>query len=189
MTEILSFYLIPFLIIVAILIGVLFLAYWIPKRLGKKKLGVVLFRSLIALIFCYILYSVFEDRFFFKFNARSLLLEHDISLTDNFRILKNESGGIRDYMHVFELEISGNDKSRLINIIKKSNDYKEEIKNNFDITKQLSRYSNAMIIVNYQDRLNYIRVSYKTYRKGYAPTQDFIKISKAGNILYYCRTE
>src|ERR1035437_86682 len=105
MIEILSFYLIPFLIIVAILIGVLFLTYWIPKRLGKRKLGVILSRSLIALVVCYILYSVFEDKFFFKFNARSLLLEHDISLTDNFRILKNESGGIRDYMHAFELEI------------------------------------------------------------------------------------
>lgn len=183
------FYLIPFIFLIAILITIIYLSYWIPKRLGNRKLGVILSRGLIILTICYCIFSFFEDKLFFNFNARNLLSEHDIFLVDDFKIIKNESGGIRDYMHVFELEISDADKLKLIDAVKTSNDYKDTVYMDFDITKLLERYSNDEITRNYQNQNYFVRESYKTNGKGYCPIIENIKIAKIGNNLIFERIE
>ena len=69
----------------------------------------------------FILSVVFEDKLFSKNDETELVEDLDFKLNDDFKLIKNESfSGIGDYYHTFTLEISDNDKNRLINEIKSS---------------------------------------------------------------------
>lgn len=54
-----------------------------------------------------------SDWTFSKNDLRELLAKHTIELQDDFKILKNESGGFMDYAHTLEIQILDADKSRI----------------------------------------------------------------------------
>jgi len=100
------------IIISFICVGLIFLTYWIPKKFGYPKIGKFLGIFLGIFFSLLIIYIIFEDQFFFKRDARKLLSEQDIHLTDNFEIIENKSmSGIADYYRTFSLAISEHDKN------------------------------------------------------------------------------
>jgi|GEM_PF-3249760 len=94
--------------------GIPFLIYLTSKSFGKIKLGKILGVSAFTLLVLFTTYIVLEDYFFFKFSAQNELSNLDIRLDEEFEIVKNESFGIRDYYHSFELKISKKDVKKLI---------------------------------------------------------------------------
>jgi hypothetical protein len=177
------------LLLISIIVGLIYLAYWLPKRLGKKKLGLWLSGILTIGLSVLILATVFEDQFFFKSDAKEKLKEHNVELKDDFKIVSNESGGFMDYFHQFRLIISSTDKERLIAQIKSANNYQDDVQDMFDLRSGKIRYSDkdTSFTANYQDEWNYIYEYYKPNKQGYTPTWDRISISKTENGLTYER--
>ncbi|MCG8579668.1 MAG: hypothetical protein MI866_07120 [Bacteroidales bacterium] len=189
MDSFIGFWLIVILGLILVLGGLIFLAYRIPKRIGKRKIGIVLSIILTSIILIPILTFVFEDYLFFKSDAIKSLEEHKITLLDDFKLESNEMSGIRDFYHHFELQISKADKDRLIYKILESEYYLGSISETFDIRTGKPRYSaeDQAFVVTYQNRLSYVYEYYKPNKSGYTPTWDIISISKHKNELTYER--
>ena len=177
------------LLFISIVVGLIYLAYWLPKRLGKRKLGLWLAGILTAGLLTIIIATVFEDQFFFKSDVMERLSEHNIELKEDFKIISNESGGIRDYFHQFRLTISPTDRERLIAKIKSADNYQNEVQDMFDLRIDKVRYSDndTVFIANYQDKWNFIYEYFKPNKQGYKPTWDRVSISKTENKLTYER--
>lgn len=189
MDSFIGFWLLIILLTILIVGGLIFLSYWIPKRYGKRKLGIGL-AIIVTLIFVSpILSFVLEDHLFFKSNATESLKEHSIILQDDFKLESNKMTGIGDFYHRFDLEISESDKNRLTEWILKSDNYKDSVPGIFDIRSDKPRYSDTEqeYIVTYEDKLNYVYEYYKPDKQGYSPTWDRISISKKENELTYER--
>lgn len=173
-------------IILFILIGVIYLGYWIPKKMGKPKVGVLISATLVIGVILIISSIVFEDYLFFKSDAKEYLAEQKIELKDNFKILNNESGGILDYYHKFELEISEADKNRLIDKITSEQNYVSVLKYSYCTPdKSINRYEGDTIFANYQTELTYNTEIYYPNGKGYKPTYKIVSISKKENKLTF----
>ena len=129
-----------------------------PKRLGKRKLGLWLSRILTVGLLTLIIATVYEDHFFFKSDAKEKLKEHNVELLDNFKIVSNESGGFMDYFHQFSLIISPVDRERIIDQIKSADNYQYEVQDMFDFRSGKIRYSDkdTSFTANYQDEWNYV---------------------------------
>lgn len=189
MDSILAFWLLIILLTIIFVGGMIFLAYWIPKKYGKRKLGIGL-AILVSLIFATpILSFVFEDFLFFKSDVKEILNEHGIELNDDFNLKSNEMTGISDFYHRFELEISENDKNKLTKWILKSERYKDSLPEMFDIRSDKPRYSDSKqeFIVTYQNKWNYVYEYYKPNKQGYSPTLDRISIAKEKTELTFER--
>src|SRR5690348_15508801 len=94
-----------------IVTGILFLSYWIPKRLGYKTFGIGLCATLSAGMLVLILGQfVLKDYLFFKSDAKEFLSNHHLSLKDEFEIISNENDELLDSYQKFELEVSTSDK-------------------------------------------------------------------------------
>ena len=178
-----------FLLFISIIVALIYLAYWLPKRLGKRKLGFWLSGILTVGLLTLIMVMVFEDQFFFKSDAKEKLKEHNIELIDDFKIVSNESGGIMDYFHQFRLTISPVDRERVIDQIKSANNYQDEVQDTYDLRSGKIRHSDkdTSFTANYKDEWNYIYEYYKPNKQGYKPTWDRILVSKTKNILIYER--
>ena len=177
------------LLTISIVVGLIYFVYWLPKRFGKRKLGLWLAGILTVGLITFILATVFEDKLFFKSDAKECLGEHKIELKDDFKIISNESGGFMDYFHKFELSISLEDKERIKTQILTSYNYQDSVQEMFDIRQGKPRYRDrdTIFTANYQDEWNYIYDFYKPNKKGYTPIWDRISISKTENKLIYER--
>jgi len=189
MDSFLVFWGLSILLFISIIIGLIYIAYWIPKRLGKKILGLWLSGILTAGLLTLILANVFEDKFFFKSDVKERLKEHNIEVKDDFELVSNKSGGFQDYFHQFSLTISTKDRERLIEQIKTADNYKDEIQEMFDLRYGKIRYSDidTFFTANYQDEWNFIYEYFKPNKQGYKPTWDRVSISKTENKLTYER--
>lgn len=189
MNSFIGFWLLIILLTILIVGGLIFLACWIPKKYGKRKLGIGL-ALFVALIFATpVLSLVLEDYLFFKSDVTESLDEHGIKLNDNFDLESNKMTGIGDFYHRFKLKISEQDKSRLTEWILESENYNDSVPEMFDIRSDKPRYSNTKqeFKVTYQDKWNYVYEYYKPNKQGYTPTWDRISISKKSNELTYER--
>ncbi len=183
------FWILIILLAISIIVGLIFLAYWVPKRLGKRKLGLWLSGILGTGFLLVFLATVFEDQMFFKSDARKRLSEHHIELKDDFNLISNESSGFLDYYHVFVLTISSEDKERIKNQILTAGNYQENMPEMFNIRVGKPRYSDrdTSFTANYQDEWDYVYEFYQPNKQGYTPTWDRISISKNENKLTYER--
>jgi len=114
MDDTLIFYSLILLIGLILFFGIPFLIFFILKKLRKPKTGKIIGISVFVVFISTTIYISFEDYFFFKNSARKELKQVNLVLNDDFKIIKNESGGFTDYYHIFELKISDNDLERLI---------------------------------------------------------------------------
>ncbi len=133
------------------------------------------------------LFIAFEDQLFTKNNAKELVEEQGIILTDEFDLFKNESfSAIGDYYHTFTLEISERDRQAAILKIKSSKDFhtsKDVIDNH---PYNHDRYFGPKVIWNYENAYCYVREYFQpSGQKGYAPTFRRISISKTKNELTF----
>jgi hypothetical protein len=167
--------------------SVVFLCYYIPKKLGYPVIGKILG----GIATCFFLYQFiteyFADELFSKNDAIELLNDQDIHLNDDFKIEENKtSWAIGDYYHTFTLNISEKDKNRIIQEVKESPDYKDSTN---EITQLL--YSSVEKTIgkrftqNYETKYSYIREYYEENGEGIAPTFRSISIEKSENKLVF----
>lgn len=170
---------------ILVIAGIIYLSYWIPKRMGHRKAGVVISRTLLVATVLGILAIVFSDELFFKSDVEEILARHDIQLKDDFEILSNSSGGLMDYFHTFQLSISERDKEQIISKIRSSDDFTVDTRNRFYLPDKIGRYSSTTIKANYENDESFKRETYQTFQEGYAPTHEIITVHKGSDRLTF----
>ena len=177
------------LVFVVIPIGIGLLLYFIPKKLGKPKLGkylTLIYGLIIALL---IIATLFEDQFFTKNSAKKIVEEQEILLTDKFDLVHNESmSAIGDYYHTFTLIISEKDKNNAIEKIKNSSNFKKQNEEVRDLLREnfKNHYHGKKQTQNYETKNSFIREYFKpSGNEGYAPTFRRIIIDKKENKLIF----
>ena len=174
------------LIFIVFMIGILFFIYWIPKKLGYPKVGKYLSIGLAVLLVMIISYGIFQDAFFTKNQVKELLAEQGIVINDDFKILNNKTSfAIGEYYHRFRLEISDNDRVRVIEQVKSAKYFKNINEEKEDFYSKSSQYEGQKIIQNYEDENMFVREFLKSNTEGYAPTYRRIQIDKDDNKLVF----
>ena len=165
---------------------IVFLSYWVFKVFNKKKIGIII-SSILSIGFLLLILSPWiTDWTFSKSDAKELLSEQHIILNDEFSLVNNESGGFRDYYHIFILELSNRDKSRLIEQVKSEANYLDGINNRFYLPELAKdRYKGDTLYANYETEWHYKKAIFYPNGTGYAPTYRIISISKEGNELKF----
>ena len=178
-----------FLVILQVIVGLGFLIHYVVKKIGYPRIATYLvFVYGIAIVISIIISIFFQDNFFSKNDAKTLVQKQDFELVDDFDLIKNESTSAPgDYYHTFTLAISDRDRSNAIKKIKNSN--------NFDVDKPkddnplyvfLDHYFGPTVVLNYQTDHAFIREYFKpSGREGYAYTYYIITISKTTNELVF----
>jgi hypothetical protein len=177
------------LVFVGIPIGLGLLFYFVPKKLGYPKTAKYLTIAYGLFILAIGLFIAFEDKLFTKNNAKELVEEQDIKLTDEFELLKNESmSAIGDYYHTFTLKISERNKQDAISKIKSADNFKADNGSIETLMYQAApdRYFGKKVTQNYETENSYVREYFEpSGHKDYAPTFRRISISKADNELTF----
>lgn len=174
---------------IGIPIGLGLLFYFVPKRLGYPKTAKFLTIAYGLFVLTIGLYIAFEDQLFTKNNAKELVEEQDIKLTDDFELLKNESmSAIGDYYHTFTLKISERDKQNAITKIKGADNFNSDNGSIETLMYQSApdRYFGKKVVQNYVTENSFVREYFEpSGREGYAPTFRRISISKTDNELTF----
>jgi hypothetical protein len=177
------------LVYLGLTIGLGIFIHLILKKLGYPKTAKYLTVAYGLIVLTIGIAIVFEDQLFTKNNAKELVEEQDIKLTDEFELLKNESiSSIEESYHTFTLKISERNKQDAIAKIKNAvnfepydNGSKESL-----LYEQGDRYFGPKLIQNYETESSYIREYFQpSGRQGYAPTFRRISVSKTGNLLTF----
>lgn len=174
------------LILVAIIIGIIWLCFWIPNKFGYPKFRKYLSIIIGVLITMFVLTEIFKDELFSKNDARELLKEQSIVLTDEFELIENKSmSGIGEYYHKFTLKITSQDKNKIINEIQKSKNYNSDLKTENYFENRKDYYNGPKRIKNYETENQFIRELFQPNGNNYAPTWRKIEIEKKSNLLIF----
>jgi hypothetical protein len=155
---------------IVILVALIFLGYWIPKKLGHRKFGVWLSLTLVGGLVLVIVLTTLQDYFFFKSDAEDFLSSQNISLKDDFKITFHDTDEILDAYRKFTLEISPSDKLRIIEAIKASPDFGQR------------ELTNANTI-HYEDDHSFVIKSKHSSGSGHVSLIEVIEVSKNWNLL------
>ncbi len=101
-----------------------FICYWCFRLYNKKKVGLIVALTLTTVFTFIVLQPWISDWTFNKKDVREILSFHNIDLKDDFKILKNEAGGFRDFYETFTLKLSDEDFKRITEQIKSSQNFK-----------------------------------------------------------------
>lgn len=107
-----------------IMFQLVFILYWTFKGYKKRKTGLVLSTILSIGFILVIMQPWISDWIFDKKDVTKILNSHNIELKDDFKILRNEAGGFRDYYETFTIKLSDDDFNRISQLIKNSNNFK-----------------------------------------------------------------
>lgn len=184
-----GFWLIIILIYFLLVVGLTFLAFWLPKRKGRKKLGIRLAIATFLITTSPITSFALEDYWFFKSDVTRTLENHNFILEDDFKILSHEITGLMDYYEQFTIELTEKDKERLIEQINNAENYQNLMTEYpYGLISGLPRYSNDSTeeyTWNFRTTTEYGYQFYKPKPQGNAPTYVLIMISKNGTTLKY----
>ncbi len=174
------------LILVAIIIGIVWLCFWIPKKCGYPKFGKYFSILVGTLIAIFILTGIFEDELFSKNDAKELLKEQNIELVDEFELTENKSmSGIGDYYHTFTLKITNRDKNKIIEEIQKAKNFNSDLKTENYFENRDDYYNGPKRIKNYETKNQFVRELFQPNGDNYAPTWRKIEIDKKSNLLTF----
>lgn len=109
---------------VIVIFQIIFISYWVFRAYNRKKTGQVIAIVLTITFLLLLMQPWISDWTFNKKDVRKILDFHNIELKDDFKIIENEAGGLRDYYETFTLKLSDNDFNRISNSIKTSKNYK-----------------------------------------------------------------
>lgn len=165
------------LIVVAILVGVVYFFYALPKALGFPNVGVFLSLVVAVLIVCVIAFSIVydPDDYFTIEDARVLLKNKEgIKLQDDFTLVSYESSyGLHSFSEELTVDISDSDKARLIGTL-----FHEGTYNVGDIIDH----------EHYREEIDILGGDY-VFTRNYNSSNRYVIIylSKDGNRLFYDR--
>ncbi|WP_338396890.1 hypothetical protein [Persicobacter psychrovividus] len=146
--------------------------------------------NLMVLIITLVVFALFiEDYLFFKSDVKACLAEHNIELLHDFELEYNDVSSLMDYSHQFELEISAEDKERLMSRFLSSPNYIKDAPEMFDIRSGKPRYSEKEIqfTATYDDIRGVEYQSFRPSKKGHKPIWEIITIKEKENRLIYLR--
>ena len=177
-----------FLFVFLILSGIVWLFYWIPKKIGYPWVGKIL-AGVVGIFFIVITFlSVFEDQLFSKRDALKLLAHQDIVLNDAFTLSHNKSTWAigADYYHTFTLKISAEDKARLIHDIVSAKDFNPKIQeSSMRYSGEENYYNGPKSIKYYETETQYVKELFEPQGEGYAPIYRKIELDKQNNLLIF----
>ena len=176
------------LISLGLLIGLGYSFYLIPKKLGYPRIGKYLTVIFGLFVLTVVAIIVFDEQFFTKNDARKLIEEQNIILTDDFKLEIYKSASVfDDYYHTFTLKISDAERIKIIQQIKNSNGFKKlgEPTTDFLFYRYKNRYIGKVERQNYEIENNYVREYFKPNGQGYAPTFKRILVDKKENKLTF----
>lgn len=174
-------------VMIGIPIGIGLLFYSIPKKMGYPKVGKYLAGLFALAILVIVFMIIFEDQLFTKNEARKLIEEQELKLTDDFKLENNKSmWAIGDYYHTFTLTISEKDKLNAIEQIKHSNNFTDIGETIKDLLFGIEdRYNGPKQTQNYETENSFIREYIKPNGQGYAPTFRRIIVDKQKNEMIF----
>lgn len=117
-------FLVIFIWSLIVIFQIIFITYWTFRIFGRKKAGKITAIILTSFFILILMQPWISDWTFSKNDVRKILSFHSIEIKDDFKILKNESGGFRDFYETFTLKISDADFNRISQKIKTSKNYK-----------------------------------------------------------------
>ncbi|MEI8086018.1 MAG: hypothetical protein WCG93_07365 [Paludibacter sp.] len=175
-------------ILLLFIISVPFIYFFLKKK-GKPKLGIIISSLIILFVLSQLFTNEIDEYLFFKSSAKDNLKLAHIELKDDFKIIDNKVTGMPERTQKTKLEISENDKKRIINEIKYSKSYNHI--NYGGILQQLLKTHNNMnriIYTNYFCQGKYCRESF--YRDNeYIPVLITVILSDENNIIEIERVE
>ncbi|UZR96317.1 hypothetical protein [Chondrinema litorale] len=171
----------PFFTLFTILFSIVHVPYWLFKMYGSEKIGRIVSSILLVGVIFLLLSPWIEDWMFTKSDAKNLLSGHGIYLNDDFELIENEAGGLRDYYHIFKLRVSENDYTRLVNDIQKSPNYL-----GFKDWREVYKILNTHIdTVQFENEYDYTKEIRSNTRLDDGTFHFVIKISKEDKTLEY----
>ena len=118
-----SGFLIAFIIITVLSFQIIFLIYWIFRFFKRRKAGNISVIILTIAVLLLFLSPWISDWIFNKNDVRRILGAHHIELKDHFKLLENESGGLRNYYETFTKKLSDKDYKYLFEKFRNSKNY------------------------------------------------------------------
>ncbi len=109
---------------IIVIFQIIFISYWTFRAYNRKKTGQVIAVVLTIAFLLLLLQPWISDWTFNKKDVRKILAFHNMELKDDFKIIENEAGGLRDYYETFTLKLSDNDFNRICHSIKTSKNFK-----------------------------------------------------------------
>ena len=161
--------------------------YYILKRNGNAKLGKIIATVIIIIVLCFALTNQIDEILYFKSDVKNELKLVNVTLAEDFEIIKNEVIGFPERYQNTEINVSEKDKIQIIKEIKTSSDFvnKEEERNLY--YEMLGKNSNRLIS-NYKIDQDYYKEYYEK-KEGYVATSLTIMVKENSNVLKICRIE
>ncbi|WP_415799939.1 hypothetical protein, partial [Flavobacterium cucumis] len=111
----------------------------------------------------------------------------EITLNDNFKIIGNKITGLPEYYQFTKLEISKNDRNRIINEIRNSQDFFVHDNYNFLLNAN-NNIESDKLIANYRFENEIIRETFEK-KTGFVPISLMVILNEKSNILEIRRIE
>lgn len=176
-------FLVVFIWLAVLLFQIVFLSYWGFRFYGKKKAGTIISLIIFGIFFLAIMQPWISDWTFNKRDARKIMSYHNFELKDDFEIIRNESGGLRDYYHSFTLKVSHSDYQNIAKEIRNSENYQGLIT---DLTKQLPRANyKTKDTVNFETNYHIEREYYSEQKMNDGTFHFHFQLSKSKNEFSY----
>jgi len=122
------------------------------------------------------------DWTFNRQDVRNILSYHSIELKNDFDILRNESGGFRDYYQTFTIEISDSDYQLIAKQIKTSHNYRGMFT---DLTESPSASYRNHDTIDYETNYHYNREYFSKKRMEDGTFHFRFQLSKTKKELSY----
>lgn len=164
----------------------IWLPYYILQKSRYAKFAKVLPGALLIILLFGVLLLIFGDMLFTKSQAKSLLMEQQIILQDEFELKRNTSMiAPGDYYQVFELKISEKDRNAIINQIRTPPNFLAKETPIFDLLAKGNPKEHEVLIQNYETETDFVTEMMKGNGKQYVPLFRRISISKAKPCLVF----
>ena len=166
------------------------LSYFILKKRGKRKLGIVIAIVLALIVIIPLLSLGLEGRFYNKTDAMEDLKLANLKLNDDFEIISNKVTGMPERFQYTELRLTKKDRNRIIYEIKNGVNFKKSKKTRILRNEMWGKNSirNEVVFTDYQWNNEFIRESY--YRQdNYVPTLMIVSLKENSDTLRFERIE
>ena len=166
------------------------LSYFMLKKNGKKKIGIVVSIILISIVVIPIILFGLEGKFYNKADAREDLKLANIELFNDFEIISNNVNGIPERYQYTTLRLSKDDRNRIINEIKNGENFTESNGTRLLYNEMWDKNSvrNKVVFTDYFWKNEFVRESY--YRQdNYVPTLMIVRLKENSDTLKLTRIE
>jgi len=166
------------------------ISYFILRKLGKKKLGIIIATILALIVIIPLLSSVFEGTLYNKTDAIDDLKLANLKLDDNFEIISNKVTGMPQRFQFTKIKLTKKDKNRIISEIINGKDFKKTNETDLLYTEMWNEKSvrNKVVYTNYLFGTEYTRESY--FRENdYVPIHTTVTLREDSDTLDLERIE